>query len=168
MQNEPQQQQPKKSSVWVLVAVVVGLAAVGVGLKVAADKDRAFCEAAYGKFAVEKLVFDASAGEWRIHVGGVANLGARLKSWEASYAGKTFSSADTEGAEALVNQYSHKAKRAGFLGSDFKKLYGAKFKHYTFPFAVVVAEGAPPTVELKGVVNDDNGEMPFKFTVELK
>ena len=45
MQTEPQEQQPKKSSVWVVVAVVVGLAAAGVGLKVAADKDRAFCEA---------------------------------------------------------------------------------------------------------------------------
>ena len=36
---------------------------MGIGLKVLVDKDRAHCEAAYGRFTAEEVVLDASTGE---------------------------------------------------------------------------------------------------------
>jgi len=158
----------RKSRIWTTVAVVFGSITVGVGVKVLVDKDRALCEAAYGRFSAEEVAFDASTGEWRIGVGGVANLGARVTRWEARYSGKTFSSADADGTDSLVSQYSQRATRAGLLGSDFKRLYGARYKHYVFPFNLV-AVGGDSVVHLQGVITDPDGsEMPFKVTVELR
>ncbi len=156
----------RKRALLALTAVVV-LAAVGGGLYLLVEKDRALCEAKYGNIELERVFYDTAAGEWQIEIGGVVNLGARMESWKATYGGKCFSSTDPEGSEAPVSQFDRKPKRAGFLGSDFKKLYGARYKHYTFPFHVAAPESAGGKILLEGVIKEDGGTAQYTFKHEV-
>lgn len=152
------------------LGAVAAVAAIGGGLYLLVAKDRAVCEAKFGRIEVERVFYDTTAEEWQVEVGGVVNLGARMDSWKATYGGKVFSSTDAEGVEASVSQFERKARRAGFLGSDVKKLYGASYKHYTFPFYIVAPEAGGGKVTLEGVIKEDGStaEHPFKHEVSIE
>ncbi len=143
---------------FLVVGIVAGLAVAAVGLDVAVDTDRSECEALYRKIEVVSSTHDAEENSWRIYIGGVVNLGAHLDSWRATYAGQTFSSTDADVHHPAVSQYGRKDARAGFLGSDLKKLYGGTYKHYSFPFLVRGQAGAAPRIDIEGVIEDGAGK----------
>jgi hypothetical protein len=148
--------------------VVLGLA--GGGLYVALQKDHQLCEELSAKgFLVERVDLDRTHNEYHVYLGGVINRGAQLTEWEATYDGQTFRSGE-EGEGRLVSQFGKETDRAGFLGSDLKRLYGGNYKHYTFKFFIKWLDDQPRPLTIKGKITDPlaNKEIPFTCQVDLK
>ncbi len=148
---------------------IVLLAALG-GFVAAIIKDKQQCEAAHGKVEIGKVEFEPHSGEYELRVNVVLERKAKLKSWKAVYGGRSFASDDAHGKQVLVRQDGYDSSRAGFLGSDLKRLYGADYKHRSFKFFVRRLKKDPPkSVELSGIFSDPvKGDIPFKQTIELK